>query len=90
MAQNRTQSMANVPTNAGGGQGTFDILGSLHNASLIQTDLNLDVMKNQSRKDSIYTKDGREQPKPAAPAQPKHIPNPYEYEELSFRSYQEN
>jgi len=59
MAQNRAQSMA-VPANAGGGQGTFDILGSLHNASLIQTDLNLDVMKNHSRKDSIYAKDGKE------------------------------
>lgn len=58
MAQNRAQSMAG-PANTGGGQGTFDILGSLHNASLIQTDLNLDVMKNHSRKDSIYAKDGK-------------------------------
>lgn len=80
--------MAGIPANAGGDQGTFDILGSLHNASLIQTDLNLDVMKNHSRKDSLYANDGKEQPKPATAApQPKHIPNPYEYEELSFRSY---
>ena len=79
-----------APAHTGGGQGTFDILGSLHNASLIQTDLNLDVMKNRSRQDSIYAKDGKEQSKSATSAQPKHIPNPYEYEELSFRSYQEN
>ena len=89
MSQNRAQSMA-APGNAGGGQGTFDILGSLHNASLIQTDLNLDVMKNRSRQDSIYAQGGRDQPRAAASAQPRHIPNPYEYEELSFRSYQEN
>ena len=57
MSQNRAQSMA--PAHAGG-QGTFDILGSLHNASLIQTDLNLDVMKNRSRQDSIYAKDGKD------------------------------